>query len=126
MSEPYLAERRGFNGTIRVYGDYVELDRTGIRVAAFMSGLFGIRHIHFKDVTGITFKRRGLLNGWIKFELSGYIESPGVFSFTTNPNAVSFQDKNAEWAEFYTFLKEHYLDYKRKASQVETILRSFT
>ena len=46
MPDDIIQEKRGVNGTIRVYSEYIEIDRTKLKfIAAFSSGLHGVKRI---------------------------------------------------------------------------------
>ncbi len=74
MSE-YIVEKKGHNGTIRVYADHVELDRGRYNLAAWAAGLHGKHSFHFSDIKSITFKKRGIFVGWILFDVEIYRKS---------------------------------------------------
>ena len=49
-----LIEKRGANGTLRVFSDFVEIDRTSSRfVAGLIAGLHGVKRIYFRDIGSI-------------------------------------------------------------------------
>ncbi len=52
-----LIEKKGHNGTMRVYEDHIELDRGRYNLAAWISSLHGTHCFHFSDIAAITFKR---------------------------------------------------------------------
>ena len=105
-----LVEKQGHNGTIRVYEDFIELDRGRYNVAAWLSNLHGSHTFHFSDIAAITIKKRGLLVGWLKFNLRIRDKN-----FVTSDYAITFYRNNEEWEHLAQYLKETVFEYKRRA-----------
>ena len=104
-----LVEKRGHNGTIRVYEDYIELDRGFYNLAAWTAGLHGSHTFHFSDIASINFKRRGFFVGWIKFDVKTHNKE-----FVNNDYAITFGRHNDEWEQLADYIKETVYEYKRK------------
>lgn len=114
MSGDIIQEKKGYNGTIRVYADYIELDRTKSRfIAAFTSGLHGIKRIYFKDIGSINFKKKGLAVGWIQFSVLGGRDTSSVMETIYNENTITFNKKNEEWEQIFQFIQNLLDDFKK-------------
>ena len=64
-----LVEKPGHNGTLRVYPDRVEIDRSGYWMAG-LAGLHGVNTLFYSDIKGVNFKKRGFSVGWLYFNLT--------------------------------------------------------
>jgi hypothetical protein len=47
-----IVEKKGHNGTLRIFEDHVEIDRRG-SLAAWLNCLVGVTSIHFKDIVSM-------------------------------------------------------------------------
>ncbi len=103
-----LVEKRGHNGTLRVYEDHIELDRGRYNLAAWLSGLHGSHVFHFSDIASITFKKRGIIVGWVKFNLR-----TRDTDLVQSDYAITFYRNNDEWEHLAQYLKETVFEHKR-------------
>ncbi|TFG73886.1 MAG: hypothetical protein E4H21_11735 [Thermodesulfobacteriales bacterium] len=109
-----IAEKKGFNGNLIIHENHIEIERTYWNLSSWLAGLHGTHSFHFSDIRAINFKKRGLFVGWIKFDVSQ--RNP---DFVHNDYAVTFESKNAEWENFYEYVKEMVYSYKDKQRSIE-------
>ena len=106
-----IIEKRGHNGLLRIYPDHVELDRRG-SLAAWLNSLHGVTSIHYRDIKSMNHKHRGLIIGWIYFNLAGNIRTPIFFTHPIDPNVMTYLRDDQGWTELYEYLQELIYDYK--------------
>jgi len=121
MSNIPLRKKRGGNGTIIVYREWLEIDRRSAKIMGLLSGLHGIKRIYYKDVGSINFKKRGIAVGWIQFSILGGRDTRGLLKTTQNENTITFDWQNKEWEELYFFIQNLVDEYKRKDMRKQTI-----
>ena len=113
-----IIEKRGHNGLLRIYPHHVEIDRRG-SLAAWLNSLHGVTSIHFKDIVSMNHKNRGLVIGWIYFNIQGNIRTPIFYNHAIDPHLISYLRDDASWTELYEYLQELVYDYKSRIHRVE-------
>ena len=117
MSSDFLLEKIGYNGTIRVYTDYIEIDRTDNQglsaLVSIVSGLHGVKRFYFKDIGSINFKKKGVAVGWIQFSILGGKDSSGILKTVDNENTITFIKNNREWEQLYHYIKDLLDNFKK-------------
>lgn len=99
-----LMRLKGTNGTIIAYDDRAVVKRDGA-FAVMLHGIQGERTFYYKDISGIEYKKPGLINGYIKFITPGTIsrsskvKAANVFHATNNKEIM--QDDNTVVLNIY-------------------------
>lgn len=68
-----IASVKGKNGTINVYDDRVEIERSGMLATMLINS--GTKKFYYKDIIAIDYKRVSMTGGFIHFRTSGSVTS---------------------------------------------------
>ena len=118
QEKPLIEPVIGQNGSLLVYRDYVEIDRSSSKVFSLMAGLFGKKRLYYSDIGSIQFKKMGLTVGFIQFSVLGGQDSKGIP--TGNENAITFGQDNQKWENAYNYVRELLDEYKKRLAQKST------
>lgn len=84
-----LIELKGTNGTVSAYEDRVVISRKGFFAFA-TQGFKGDRVYFYNDLSGVDYKKPGLVNGYIKFIVAGTKDiNPKVGIFKTSTDSAN-------------------------------------
>jgi len=114
MSIDPLHEKKGRNGTLKVYPEYVEIDRKSSKIFANITGLYGSKRIYYSDMGSIQFKKSGLSVGFIQFSILGGRDTSGVMNTVKNENAITFGQHNKQWEKLYLRIQQMLDDHKNR------------
>lgn len=120
QEKPLLGPLVGRNGSLLVYRDYLEIDRSSSMVFSLMAGLYGKKRIYYRDIGSIQFKKSGLAVGFIQFSVLGGRDSKGLFDTTKNENAITFGQNNQKWENAYNNIRRLLDEYKERLGQKST------
>jgi len=113
--EGAIISRKGRNGTIIVYPDYVEIDRSSSTIiGGLISGLHGKKRIYYRDIGSVNFKKSGLAVGWIQLSILGGRDTSSITETIKNENAITFSGNNKQWESFCDYLQNLIEEYKEK------------
>lgn len=84
-----LISVKGTNGTITAYEDRIIISRKGF-MAIMAQGFKGDRTFYYKDISGIEYKKPGMINGYFKVVVPGTLSAnAGVGMFGTSQQSLA-------------------------------------
>ena len=114
---PLMEPLKGRNGTLMIYNDYVEINRTSSKFFSLIGGLYGIKRIYYREIGSVQFKKSGIAMGWIQFSILGGRDTGGIMKTGSSENAITFGRHNDKWEKAYDLVSQSIDNYKLKMLQ---------
>jgi len=118
---PLMEPLKGRNGSLIIYRDFVEIDRTTSKVFSLIGGLYGKKRIYYRDIGSIQFKKTGLAVGFIQFSILGGKETKGIFNATKDENTITFGQDNKKWENAHNYIRQVIDENKKRSIQKDVI-----
>ena len=102
MSKPVYEKEGRVSTTLLVYEDRVMIKRG--MMGRMATGGPSEKTLLYSNLTGVEYKKPGLLSGYLNFNGPGLQKSSGTVNSQKNENSIVFATKGSEWKEIADYI----------------------